>query len=408
MTSDPGSSRATPNSVSTPTYSRPQGAGSGDGDYDASIELGRGRAVEIGERFGDEHVAGHARVTVGVATGRRDLDAGLRLLEEAVQLARGTGQPEVVARAFNAMGYICRGEVPARAGRCVLRGRARATAPSHTSDLWRINMLALSGLSFLAQGRFDDASRRRPRSWTTRGSRPGHITRHWSCSRSCGRGGGPGRARRARRDQHRRPAARRVRCRRRPGCGARRDRLAGPHDRGGRDATEATPQEAIERDDDGGVSRLVFWRRLAELETGVPTDVAGPYALALAGRWEQAADEWTRRGQPYETALALSQSGDVAALRRAHAELQRIGARPLAALVARELRDLGARDIPRGPRRSTPRERRRADDARAGCARAPRRRATQRRHRRPARRVAPYGRPPRLVDPPEARCAQPG
>ena len=129
-----------------------------DGDYDASIELG-GRAVEIGERFGDEHVAGHARVTVGVATGRRDLDAGLRLLEEAVQLARGTGQPEVVARAFNAMGYICAAKYRHEQADAYYEAGLEHCA-EHTSDLWRINMLALSGLSFLAQGRFDDASRR--------------------------------------------------------------------------------------------------------------------------------------------------------------------------------------------------------------------------------------------------------
>ena len=64
-------------------------------------------------------------------------------------------------------------------------------------------------------------------------------------------------------------------------------------------------------------------------------------------------DEWTRQGFPYEAALALSQTGDVEALRDAHAECRRLGAGPLATIVARELRELGVRDLPRGPRPTT-------------------------------------------------------
>jgi ATP/maltotriose-dependent transcriptional regulator MalT len=251
------------------------------------------------------------------------------------------------------MGYICAAEYRHEQADAYYEAGLEYCA-EHTSDLWRINMLALSGLSFLAQGRFDDASRRavailddpRESPWP-------HHTALVVLGLVRARRGDPG-ARDALAETSTvdlQPeefdavvdeAAAHAEI-------AWMDRR--PEEV--RDATEAALQEAIERGDTEATSRLLFWRRLAELEPGVPTDVSGPYALALAGKWEQAADEWTRRGQPYETALALSQSGDVAALRRAHAELQRIGARPLAALVARELRDLGARDIPRGPRRST-------------------------------------------------------
>ena len=41
------------------------------------------------------------------------------------------------------------------------------------------------------------------------------------------------------------------------------------------------------------------------------------------------------------------------ALRASLAELQRLGARPMAAVVARKLRERGVRDLPRGPRPST-------------------------------------------------------
>jgi DNA-binding NarL/FixJ family response regulator len=40
-------------------------------------------------------------------------------------------------------------------------------------------------------------------------------------------------------------------------------------------------------------------------------------------------------------------------LRRAHAELQRLGARPAEGRAARLLRERGARDLPQGPRRKT-------------------------------------------------------
>jgi DNA-binding CsgD family transcriptional regulator/tetratricopeptide (TPR) repeat protein len=328
-----------------------------DGDHDASSELA-GKAVEIGERFGDEHVAGHARVTVGIATGLRDLDPGLALLEEAVQIARRRGQPEVVARALNAMGFLSAdwyrhdladAYYDAGLEHCV----------EHMSDLWRINILALSALSFLFQGRFDDASRRavailddpRESPWP-------HHTALVVLALVRARRGDPG-AREALADAGTvdlQPEE----------FEAVVDRAAAQAEIAWMDrrpeevvaATEPTLLAAIERGDTESICRLAFWRRLAELEADDQVGASGPYALALAGKWEEAADEWTRRGQPYETALALAQSGDVGALRRAHTELQRLGARPLAAIVARELRELGVRDVPRGPRATT-----RANDA---------------------------------------------
>jgi DNA-binding NarL/FixJ family response regulator len=49
----------------------------------------------------------------------------------------------------------------------------------------------------------------------------------------------------------------------------------------------------------------------------------------------------------------LVASSDEPALRESLAELQRLGARPAAARVARTLRERGARDLRRGPRVST-------------------------------------------------------
>ncbi len=62
---------------------------------------------------------------------------------------------------------------------------------------------------------------------------------------------------------------------------------------------------------------------------------------------------WTEPSCPYEAALALADTDEEEALRRALDELQRLEARPAAALVARRLRERGARGLPRGPRAAT-------------------------------------------------------
>ncbi|HSP74253.1 MAG TPA: helix-turn-helix transcriptional regulator, partial [Gaiellaceae bacterium] len=61
---------------------------------------------------------------------------------------------------------------------------------------------------------------------------------------------------------------------------------------------------------------------------------------------------WGDLGCPYEAAIALAGAEEEPALRRALAELQRLGATPAARLVARRLRARGARGIPRGPYRT--------------------------------------------------------
>jgi DNA-binding CsgD family transcriptional regulator len=94
---------------------------------------------------------------------------------------------------------------------------------------------------------------------------------------------------------------------------------------------------------------LASWRRRAGVDDGVAADAAGPYALELAGRAEEAAAAWTALDCPYEAALALADSDDDGALRRSLAQLQELGARPAAAIVARRLRERGVRGLPRGP-----------------------------------------------------------
>jgi DNA-binding CsgD family transcriptional regulator len=83
------------------------------------------------------------------------------------------------------------------------------------------------------------------------------------------------------------------------------------------------------------------------------TDARRSGRRGLTGDWTGAAALWGRIGDPYERALELAASGEVAPTLEALETLDRLGAAPAARLVRRRLRDLGVLHLPRGPRRTT-------------------------------------------------------
>ncbi len=98
---------------------------------------------------------------------------------------------------------------------------------------------------------------------------------------------------------------------------------------------------------------LACWRARAGIVEPPPEAAAEPFRLELAGDHAGAARYWISIGCAYDAALALAGAADEEPLRRSLAELQRMGARPAAAIVARRLRESGARGLPRGPRAAT-------------------------------------------------------
>lgn len=93
---------------------------------------------------------------------------------------------------------------------------------------------------------------------------------------------------------------------------------------------------------------LQRWLHLA----GAPNDVARvaqpltPYQLEISGNWQAAAAEWTRRGCPYDAAIAQL-GGDITAVQFAMATFRRMGARAAARRAQQRLTALGA-PKPRG------------------------------------------------------------
>jgi DNA-binding CsgD family transcriptional regulator len=119
------------------------------------------------------------------------------------------------------------------------------------------------------------------------------------------------------------------------------------------EATEGALQLALERQWGRLAGELAVWRWRAGLGHEIPAVSTGPHARQLAGDWRLAADRWRELGCPYEAALALADADEEEPLRRALAELHRLGAPPAAAIVARRLRERGLRRLPRGPRPAT-------------------------------------------------------
>jgi tetratricopeptide (TPR) repeat protein len=77
--------------------------------------------------------------------------------------------------------------------------------------------------------------------------------------------------------------------------------------------------------------------------------VAGPFALQLAGDWRAAAAAWERLGCHYDAALACCEGDDPGAMGDAAAALERLGAGPAAARMRRRLAELGAGASGQGP-----------------------------------------------------------
>jgi DNA-binding CsgD family transcriptional regulator len=117
--------------------------------------------------------------------------------------------------------------------------------------------------------------------------------------------------------------------------------------------TQAPFELALQQREPSFIGELGLWRWRAGLLEEPPADAGEPYSWQIAGDWERAASYWRENGSRYQAALALADSHDGKALRQALGELQALGARPAAAMVARRLRVLGQRGLPRGPRANT-------------------------------------------------------
>jgi len=306
-----------------------------------------GRALDLAERLDDTEIAVHALTTIAACEGDYEK------LEQSLERARRAGLAVQVGRTFIMAGA---GEVESR--RHSLANMYLEPGIAYCSErgleLFRLYLLAFRARSELNQGRWSEAADsaasvlRVPRTSTTPRivslvvlalvrARRGDpevwplLDEAWTLAEPTGELPRLG------------PIA------------AARAEAAWLEDN--RDAVAAATKAALplaqQRRAGWLIGELAYWRWRAGIREDVPLGAAEPYALSIRGDWRRAAELWRKIGCPYEAALALADADDDAALRRALEELHRLGAQAAAAIVARRLRERGARGLPRGPRPAT-------------------------------------------------------
>ena len=314
------------------------------------------RALELAERFGDSEAAVHAQITIAVC---EPPETGRAKLEECLALARRSGHPEEVSRAY---AHLVGSGIGDR--RLDVARRYLEPATEHATELGhehqRYYLLAYRAQIELEEGRWSEATEsvrrvlclRRtsiaPRIWAlavlglvrARRGDPEYrapLNEAWALAAPTGGQEATG-------DMWRAWTI--------ATAGAEVAWLEGDR-KAMHAATDVLFPVFVERGWDWVAGELAYWRRCAGIEEPVPPVVAEPYALQLAGEWERASELWRELGFPYEAALALADGEEEEPLRQALEQLQELGARRTAGIVARRLRERGARGLPRGPRPRT-------------------------------------------------------
>jgi DNA-binding CsgD family transcriptional regulator len=100
-------------------------------------------------------------------------------------------------------------------------------------------------------------------------------------------------------------------------------------------------------------AEVLRYAQLAGALVEATDGLAEPWGSGIRGDWRAAADAWRADQRPYELAIELASSGEIAPTLEGLALFDHLGAVPAAKLTRRRLRDLGARSIPRGPQTTT-------------------------------------------------------
>jgi DNA-binding CsgD family transcriptional regulator len=321
-------------------------------DVEGATDWGM-RALELAQGLDDTEILVYALTSLGAAEFRTNRSKGMEKLERSLELAQAAGLEDHVGRVFvNLVWLSARARSFAVANRHL--GAGLQYCGERGLDYWRLSLLGCRARLELDQGHWTEAADaaalvlRDPRSAPV----PRVLARVVQGLVRARRGdpdvwpllnAALGQAEPTGELQQIAPAA-----------VARTEAawLEG-RPREASEATEAAFELARRCPAPWEIGALACWRWRAGIEEGIPPGAAEPYALQIAGEWARATELWTELGCPYEAALALADSDDEEALRRALGELQELGAAPAAAIVARRLRKRGARGLPRGPRPST-------------------------------------------------------
>ncbi len=311
------------------------------------------QAIKLAEQLGAKEVLAHALNNVGTARSQAGDREGLPLLERSLRLSLELGLEEHAARAYTNLSSISVG------GRVLPEGRrwleaGLAYTRDHDLDSWTLYMSGWLSVCEFWQGRWDAAASiaedllRHPRTAAASRIQPLIIL-----GRIRVRRGDPQAAEAL--DEALDLAQGMGELQRLgPVSAARAEAtwLAGNLE-GTRAEAEGTYALALERGDPWMTGELGSWLWRVGALTEPPIGAAEPYALGMRGLALESAQAWASLGCPYEQAMALSESTEPSVQLEALTQLESLGARPLADRIARHLRALGIRDLPRRPRAST-------------------------------------------------------
>ena len=322
-------------------------------DLDGTVAWGE-RAIVLAERFADTETVVHALNTVGTRMLGHGLPEGGERLQRSLILARQAGLEAEVGRAFN---NLVSGALTCRAYGLAERyiDDGIEYCGERGLDLWRQYLLANSLKLDLDRGRWGQAADTASQLLSDPTCAPAaRVEALVTLARVRARNGDSG-VREPLEDalELARPTGELQAL---EGVAVARAEAAWLDGRPGdvAQATDDTFALALKRDVRWVAGELACWRWRAGIEDQIPSgSIADAYALSIAGDWATAAQRWRELGCPYEEALALGEADNEPALRQALEQLQALGSRPAAAIVARKLRERGARGLPRGPRPRT-------------------------------------------------------
>jgi DNA-binding CsgD family transcriptional regulator/tetratricopeptide (TPR) repeat protein len=320
-------------------------------DLDVAIAQGE-KALQLARQFGDEESVVNVLNTLGSAMLVADDMDGIPHLEESLARAQAAGLDYHVANAYGNLGSAC-GEVHRFRQASGYLEQGISWCASHDLDhsaLYEMSWLALTQL-FL--GRWSDAAETaRTVLASPSAATIARIMALLATGRLRARRGDPGTwealdeamALAEETQTLQRVAPMRA-------ARAEASWLAGEDAAAAREAA-AAEELARRKRHPWFVGELAYWQWKGGRAVEMPDYAARPYALQVAGRWQEAAGDWAGRGCPYEQARALAE-GTTEARLEALCIFDTLGARPAAERLRHALRAAGVRRIPRGPRAST-------------------------------------------------------
>ena len=321
-----------------------------DASRDA-IEVGE-RAIAMAERLGAEDVAIHALNTVGTSRGAAAMTPASFSCVRASR-ARAAGLDVDVARAYNNLqsGYVFT-YLPREATRCFDEGRP--TVADGELRFFEQCMLADHATTLVLDGRWDEAVEHARLVLAQLGTANVHrVSALGAIGRIRARRGDPDpfgpldEALALAEPYGELQLDHPIRMARAEAAW-----LAGDTGRTRREVA-ATVDATMTRGSQWFRGELALWCQRTGSGARADDSIAEPFALHVGGNHRKAGAAWHERGCPYEEADALGDSDDEGDLRRSLELLHALGARPRAVQVARRLRGLGARSLPRGPRPAT-------------------------------------------------------